>query len=197
MTEMISRRGSLEISYDPDNDVLWIANDKQAPRGFDIVKNRVIVFLDHDGITPTAIMVFDAAELLIPFFDSPEGKVSESCLVVYTERDDRTAEPAIEQFLDPETRQSNALVVVHKRARKGTVFEKFLKVEDLDIYYESEGDTLSLGNGRPASKGGHEIGEGLIVSFEEEGVPVLIELFGAAHLLAPILCGTAASDPAL
>lgn len=185
MTDRHIRRGTLNISYDAENDVLWMANDKQAPRGFDIVKNRVITFFDHDGTTPTAVMVFDAAELLGPFFGPPDAKVSDSSRVVYGETRKEQAEAAIEQFLNPETRESDSLVVVYKSSQKETAFKKFLKQEDLEIYYESEGDTLSLGNGRPAPAGGHDIAEGLIVFFEAEGVPVLIEFFDAAELLAP------------
>lgn len=197
MTDRISRRGTLNISYDPQNDVLWMANGRPAPRGFDIVKNRVIAFFDHDGATPTAVMVFDAAELLGPFLGPPEAKVSESSLVIGAESSREKAEIAIEQFLNPETRESDSLVVVHKDAKKETTFEKFLKVNGLDIYYDSDGDTLALGNGRPASKGGYDISEGLIVFFEEDGVPVLIELFDAAELLAPVLAGQPHPKPAV
>ena len=193
MTDRNFRRRTLSISYDAQSDVLWMANDKQAPRGFDIVKNRVIAFFDHDGTTPTAVMVFDAAELLSPFFHPPEGKVSESSLVVFGGPDNQTAEAAVDQFLNPETRKTDSLVVVHKSSTKETSFEKFLKVEDLDIYYDSDGDTLSLGNGRPASKGGRDIGEGLVIFFEEDSVPVHLELNPAAELLTPVLAEAAAS----
>ncbi len=71
MTERLSQKGNLKISYDVENDVLWMSNDNQAPRGFDIVKNQVIVFFGHDGTTPTAVMVFDAAELLAPAMGIP------------------------------------------------------------------------------------------------------------------------------
>ena len=71
MTETLSQRGDLKISYDVENDELWMSNDRQAPRGFDIVNNQVIVFFDNDGTTPTAVMVFDAAELLAPAMGIP------------------------------------------------------------------------------------------------------------------------------
>jgi hypothetical protein len=187
MTELHFQRGKLEISYDADNDVLWMANDKPAPRGFDIIKNQVIAFFDYDGTTPTAIMVFDAAELLSPFFDPSDGNVSESTLVLYGEQDGKEREAAIGQFLNPDTRKSDSLVVIHRNDDGDRVFEKFLKAGDRDIYYQSEGDTLSVGNGRPAGYGGHEIAEGLMVFFEAEGVPVHIEFFDAAELLTPIL----------
>ena len=193
MTDRTSRRGTLNINYDPENDVLWLANDKQAPRGFDIVKNRVIAFFDHDGTTPTAVMVFDAAELLGPFFGPPDAKVSESSLVIHAESSKENAESAIEQFLNPDTRKSDSLVIVYKNATIETTFEKFLKAEGSDIYYDSDGDTLSLGNGKPAPKGGHDVGGGLIVFFEEEGVPVLMELFDAAELLTPVFAEETAS----
>ena len=187
MTDINFRRGTLNISYDAQNDVLWMANDKQAPRGFDIIKNRVIAFFDQDGTTPTAVMVFDAAELLSPFFHPPEGKVSESSLVVFSGPDEQKAEDAVERFLDPETRITDSLVIVRDNATEGTSFEKLLKVEGLDVCYDSGGDILSLGNGKPAPAGGHDVGTGLIVFFEAEGVPVSIELFDASELLTPIL----------
>ena len=196
MTDLYLQKGNLEISYDADNDVLWMSNEKQAPRGFDIVKNQVIVFFDYDGTTPTALMVFDAAELLGPFFGPPDAPVSKSCPVLYGDLDESAAEAAIEKFLDPNTRESDWLVVIHKNDTGDRVFEKFLKADNLEIYYESDGDTLSLGNGRPAPRGGHDIAEGLIVFFENEGVPVHIELFDAAELLTPIFAHAAASKPA-
>ncbi len=196
MTDLHFQRRNLEISYDTENDVLWMANDKQAPRGFDIVKNQVIAFFDYDGTTPTAIMVFDAAELLGPFFDPPDGKVSGSSQVIYSEREGQSAEAAVKQFLDPETRQADSLVVVYRDTKKQASFEKFLKSDNIDIYYESEGDTLSLGNGRPAPAGGQDIAEGLMVFFEKDGVPVLMELFDAAELLGPVFANAAASKSA-
>ena len=195
MTDRNFRRGTLNISYDAQNDVLWMANDKQAPRGFDIIKNRVIAFFDHDGTTPSAIMVLDAAELLSLFFHPPEGKVSESTLVVFSGPDKRSAKAAVDEFLNSETRKADSLVVVHENSTKETTFKKFLKAGDLDIYYDSEGDMLSLGNGRPAPKGGHDIGEGLAIFFEEDGVPVRLELSHAAELLTPVLAEAAASKP--
>lgn len=187
MTDLHFQMGKLEISYDIENDVLWMANDKQAPRGFDIVKNQVIAFFDYDGTTPTAIMIFDAAELLGPFFDPPDGKVSESSSVVYCIAGDGVAENAIEEFQDPKSRKSDSLVVVQKDEQGYVEFQKFLMRDNLDIFYESEGDTLSLGNGRTAPYGGHDIAEGLIVFFESKGVPVHIEFFDAAEQIGGIL----------
>lgn len=195
MSERSFRRGALTVSYDPQNDVLWMANDKQAPRGFDIVKNRVIAFFDHDGTTPTAVMVFDAAELLNPFFHPPAGKVSESSQVVLSGPNERTAEMAADQFLNPETRKTDSLVIVREGAANVATFEKFLKVKGLDVHYNSEGDTLSIGNGRPAPYGGLDIAEGLVVFFENHGVPVYLEVLDAAELLAPILTGQENSKP--
>lgn len=191
MTDLHLQRGKLEISYDANNDVLWMSNEKQAPRGFDIVKNQVIVFFDYDGITPTSVMIFDAAELLSPFFGPPDGKVSECCNVIFDGPDEQLAEAAIERFLDPETRESDSLVVVHDSASKEATFEKSLKTENLEIYYESGSDSLLLGNGRPAPHGGRDIAEGLIVFFETEGVPVHIEFFDAAELLSPLFAKSA------
>lgn len=196
MTDLYLQRGKLEISYDADNDVLWMSNEKQAPRGYDIVKNQVIVFFDYDGTTPTALMVFDAGELLGPFFGPPEAPISESSTIVYGDVDESVAEAAIEKFLDPTTRESESLVVIHKNDTGNRVFEKFLKADNLEIYYESDGDTLLLGNGRPAPRGGHDIAEGLIVFFEAEGVPVHIEFFDAAGLLTPVFAQAAASKAA-
>ena len=196
MTDLYLQKGKLEISYDTDNDVLWMSNEKQAPRGFDIVKNQVIVFFDYDGTTPTALMVFDAAELLGPFFGPPDAPVSKSCPVVYGDLDESVAEAAIEKFLDPSTRESDSLVVIHRNENGERIFEKFLKTDNLSISYESDGDMLSLGNGRPAPRGGHDIAEGLIVFFENEGVPVHIELFDAAELLTPIFAQATASEAA-
>ena len=31
MTERLSQKGNLKISYDVENDVLWMSNDNQAP----------------------------------------------------------------------------------------------------------------------------------------------------------------------
>ena len=196
MSERVVQRKKLKISFDQETDTLWLTNGNPAPRGFDIVKNQVIVFFDYDGTTPTAIMIFDAAELLGPLFDPPDGKVSESSQVVYSERDGDIAEAAVKQFLDPKTRETDSLVIVHKDVGKQASFEKFLKSDNIDIYYESEGDTLSLGNGRSAPGGGHDIAEGLVVFFEEDGVPVLMELFDAAELLAPLLAQAKPSNAA-
>lgn len=187
MTDLHFQRRNLEISYDTENDVLWMANDKQAPRGFDIVKNQVIAFFDYDGTTPTAIMIFDAAELLCPFFGPPEAKVSESSSVVHCRAGDGVAEGVIKEFQDPKSRKSDSLVVVQKDEQGDVEFQKFLMRDNLDIYYESEGDTLSLGNGRTAPYGGHDIAQGLIVFFESKGVPVHIEFFDAAEQIGGIL----------
>ena len=193
MTDLYSQKGILEISYDPDNDVLWMTNDQQAPRGFDIVKNQVIVFFDYDGTTPTAVMVFDAAELLRPFFGPPDAPVSKSSPVVYGDPSESAVEAAIDKFLDPDARESDSLVVIHRNDQGEMAFEKFLEADNLSVFYESEGDILALGNGRPAPHGGHEIAEGLMVFFEAEGIPVHIEFSDAAELLSPLFAQAAAS----
>ena len=187
MNELASNRKRPTISYDQETDTLWITNGNPAPRGFDIVKNQIIAFFDHDGTTPTALMVFDAAELLGPFFGPPDAPVSKSSSVVYADTDESAAEAAIKKFLDPDTRESDSLVVILRNDKGDRVFEKFLMADNLEIYYESDGDTLSLWNNRPAPFGGHDIAEGLIVFFEAEGVPVGVEFFDAAEQLLPVL----------
>ena len=56
------------------------------------------------------------------------------------------------------------------------------------IRYFAEDDLLSIWNGRPAPYGGYDlVDDGLIVFYEAAGVPVGLELFDAAELLAPAL----------
>ena len=54
----------------------------------------------------------------------------------------------------------------------------------LKIFYDSETDTLSLWNGRPACEGS-EVGEGLTVDLDGDGEVVGITLDGASKLLTP------------
>ncbi len=56
----------------------------------------------------------------------------------------------------------------------------------LDIYYDSETDTLSLWNGRPASEGA-DVAENLIVDFGRDGEVVGFTLDHAAELLGSVL----------
>lgn len=56
----------------------------------------------------------------------------------------------------------------------------------LDIYYDSETDTLSLWNGRPADEGA-DVAENLIVDFGRDGEVVGFTLDHAAELLGSIL----------
>ena len=194
MNESVVQRKRPKISYDQETDTLWLTNGNPAPRGFDIVKNQVIVFFDYDGTTPTALMILDASELLSSFFGPPEARVSKASSVEFCNDDGGTVKNIIEEFLNPETRKSDSLVVVQKDDQGTVEFQKFLMRDDLDIYYESEGDTLSLGNGRPAPYGGHDIAEGLIVFFESKGVPVLIEFFDAAEQVANLLAQAHSSE---
>lgn len=56
------------------------------------------------------------------------------------------------------------------------------------IQYFAEDDLLSIWNGRPAPYGGYDlVDDVLIVFYEQAGVPVGLELFDAAELLAPAL----------
>ena len=56
----------------------------------------------------------------------------------------------------------------------------------LDIYYDSETDTLSLWNGRPGSEGA-DVAENLIVEFGNDGEVIGFTLDHAAELLGSIL----------
>ncbi len=56
----------------------------------------------------------------------------------------------------------------------------------LDIYYDSETDTLSLWNGRPASEGA-DVAENLIAEFDDEGEVVGFTIDHAAELLNSVL----------
>ena len=56
------------------------------------------------------------------------------------------------------------------------------------IRYFAEDDLLSIWNGRPAPHGGYDlVDDVLIVFYEAAGLPVGLELFDAAELLAPAL----------
>ena len=156
------------------------------------------MFFESEEPIPSALRVSNAAEMLGPFFGPPDAPVSKSCPVVYGDVDESAAEAAIERFLDPETRESDSLVIINRNDKGDTVFVKFLKADNLEIFYESEGDTLSLWNNRPAPYGGHDIAEGLIVFFEAKGVPVGVEFFDAAEQLLPVLAhATPAGDTRL
>ena len=188
-----------KVSYNSVSGDLWLWNGKPLYRSHDISESHVTVYFESEDPVPSALKISNALEWLFPFFSSPDGKVSERELVVFGEFNEQMVEAAVNQFLDPETKQSDSLVIVHKRSdHKGSevLFEKFLNVENLEVFYESEGDILALGNGRPAPKGGHDIAEGLIVFFEEKGVPVYVEIFDAAELLGPVLEKAAASKSA-
>ena len=69
----------------------------------------------------------------------------------------------------------------------------------LDIYYDSETDTLSLWNGRPATEGA-DVAENLVADFDDDGEVVGFTLDHASELLASILNAppkrTASKDPA-
>lgn len=56
----------------------------------------------------------------------------------------------------------------------------------LDIYYDSETDTLSLWNGRPGNEGA-DVAENLIVDFGRDGEVIGFTLDHAAELLGPFL----------
>ena len=187
MTSKLPPKPKLKVNYDAETGFLWLGNGRPLFRSVDVSKDRITVFFESTEPVPSALRVSSAAELLGPFFGPPEAPVSKSCPVVYGDADESAAETAIEKFLDPATRESDSLVVIHNIENGDRIFEKFLKSDDLDIYYESEGDTLALGNGRPAPCGGYDIAEGLIVFFEAEGVPVHIEFFDAAEHLVPVL----------
>ena len=184
----------LKVSYDRETGFLWLENGRPLYRSVDISKDRITVFFESDEPVPSALRVSNAAELLGPFFGPPDALVSKSCPVVYGDVDESAAEAAIEKFLDPETRQSDSLVVIHRNDKGDRVFVKSLKDDNLEIFYESEGDTLSLWNDRPAPYGGHDIAEGLIVFFEAKGIPVGVEFFDAAEQVLPALTQTTPSD---
>ena len=196
MTSKIPPKAKLKVNYDRETGSLWLGNGKPLFRSVDISKDRITVFFESDEPVPSALRVSNAAELLGPFFGPPEAPISESCPVVYSDVDESDAEAAIEKFLDPDTRESDSLVVILGNDKGDRVFEKFLMTESLEIYYESEGDTLSLWNNKSAPFGGHDIAEGLIVFFEAEGVPVGFEFFDAAEQLLPVLPQGSETDSA-
>ena len=187
MTSKLPPKAKLKVNYDTETGFLWLGNGKPLFRSVDVSKDQITVFFESHEPVPSALRVSNAAELLGPFLGPPEAPVSNSCPVVYGDVDESAVEIAIEKFLDPATRESDSLVVIHRNEDGDRIFEKFLEADNLSIFYESEGDTLALGNGRPAPRGGHDIAEGLIVFFEAEGVPVHIEFFDAAEQLLPVL----------
>ena len=187
MTSKLPPKAKLKVTYDRETGSLWLGNGRPLHRSIDISEDQITVFFESDEPVPSALRVSNAAELLIPFFGPPDAPVSKSCPVVYGDADASAAEVAIEKFLDPETRESDSLVVILRNDKGDRVFNKFLKVENLEIFYESEGDTLALWNNRPAPCGGHDIAEGLIVFFEDKGTPVGVEFFDAAEQLLPVL----------
>ena len=196
MTSKLPPKAKLKVNYDRETGYLWLGNGKPLFRSVDISKDRITVFFESDEPVPSALRVSNAAELLGPFFGPPEAPVSESCPVVYGDVDESDAEAAIEKFLDPDTRESDSLVIILGNDEGDRVFEKFLMADGLEIYYESEGDTLSLWNNKSAPFGGHDIAEGLIVFFESEGVPVGVEFFDAAEQLLPVLRQGSETDTA-
>lgn len=187
MTSKLPPKARLKVNYDRETGSLWLGNGRPLFRSVDISKDRITVFFESDEPVPSALRVSNAAELLGPFFGPPDAPVSKSSSVVYADVDESDAEAAIKKFLDPDTRESDSLVVILRNDKGDRVFEKFLMADNLEIYYESEGDTLSLWNNRPAPFGGHDIAEGLIVFFEAEGVPVGVEFFDAAEQVLPVL----------
>ena len=194
MTCKLPPIAELKVTYDRETGFLWLENGRPLYRSVDISKDRITVFFESDEPVPSALRVSNAAELLGPFFGPPDAPVSKSCPVVHGDVDESAAEAAIEKFLDPETRESDSLVVIHRNDKGDRVFVKFLKDDNLEIFYESEGDTLSLWNDRPAPYGGHDIAEGLIVFFEAKGIPVGVEFFDAAKQVLPALTQTTPSD---
>ena len=56
----------------------------------------------------------------------------------------------------------------------------------LKVFYDSETDTLSLWNGRPACEGS-DVGEGLTADLDGDGEVVGITLDGASKLLTPYI----------
>ena len=196
MTGKLPPKEKLKVFYDSESGVLWLANGKPRYRSCDVSRDLITVFFESEEPIPSALKVSKAAELLCPFFGPPEARVSDSSSVVFCKDGDGVAERVIEDFLNPQSRKSDSLIVVQKDDQDAVEFQKFLMKDDLDIYYESEGDTLSLGNGRPAPYGGHDIAEGLIVFFESKGVPVLIEFFDAADQIGDILAQAKPSNAA-
>ena len=192
MTSKLTPEPKLRVTYDQDTGFLWLGNGKPLFRSVDISKDQITVFFESDEPVPSALRVANAAELLGPFLGPADAPVSKSCRVVHGDVDESLAEAAIEKFLDPGTRESDSLVIIRKNDNGDSVFEKFFMADDMEIFYESEGDTLSLWNDRPAPFGGHDIAEGLIVFFETKGVPVGVEFFDAAEQLLPVFAGASA-----
>ena len=64
----------------------------------------------------------------------------------------------------------------------------------LTIDYESETDTLSLWNGRPASEG-RDIAESLVADLDADGNIVGFTLEHAGELLGPALASSPVDDP--
>ena len=54
----------LEIKYHPESDILWLGNGLPTPNGEDVAE-YVTAFFD-DGDQPNAVMIENAAELLLP-----------------------------------------------------------------------------------------------------------------------------------
>ena len=63
----------------------------------------------------------------------------------------------------------------------------------LNIYYDSETDTLSLWNGHPASEA-DDVAEYLVADFDGDGEVVGFTLEHAAELLKPALLGSLTSS---
>ena len=195
MTGKLPPKPKLKVSYDDETDSLWLQNGNPLFRSVDISKGQITVFFESEEPVPSALRVSNATKMLRPFFGPPDAPVSESSRIIYGDVGSTDTEAAIEKFLDPETRESDSLVVIDSNESGDKVFQKFLKTDNLEIYYESEGDTLALWNNRPAPLGGHDIAEGLIVFFEDEGVPVGVEFFDAAEQVLPVLVPKGESNP--
>ena len=193
MTGKLPPKPRLKVTYDSESDSLLLGNGKRLFRSVDISKDRITVYFESDEPVPSALRVANAVELLGPFLGPADAPVSKSCPIVHGDVDESVAESAIEKFLDPDTRESDALVVIRKNENGDRVFEKFLMAEEMEIFYESDGDTLSLWNNKQAPYGGHDIAEGLIVFFETKGVPVGVEFFDAAEQLLPVFAEARAS----
>jgi hypothetical protein len=54
----------LEIKYHPESDTLWLGNGLPTPNGEDVA-DYVTAFFDDDD-QPNAVMIENAAELLLP-----------------------------------------------------------------------------------------------------------------------------------